>query len=88
MQEHNLHLSQSKLNLSLKTQGEELNRNGEIYLLKHPKLKVRIVDGSSLAAAVVLKSIPQGTKQVLLQGSVSKVGYAITLALCQRGVQV
>ncbi|RWR86246.1 protein ECERIFERUM 1-like protein [Cinnamomum micranthum f. kanehirae] len=68
--------------------GEELNRNGELYLLKHPKLKVRIVDGSSLAAAVVLKSIPQGTKQVLLQGSLSKVGYAITLALCQRGVQV
>ncbi|XVF68280.1 hypothetical protein PTKIN_Ptkin10aG0192300 [Pterospermum kingtungense] len=66
----------------------ELNRNGELYIERHPKLKIRLVDGSSLAAAVVINGIPKETSQVLLKGKVSKVSYAIALALCQRGIQV
>ncbi|KAL0374198.1 UNVERIFIED_CONTAM: Very-long-chain aldehyde decarbonylase GL1-7 [Sesamum radiatum] len=45
-------------------QDEGLNKNGELFLRKHPELKVKLVEGSSLATAVVLNNIPQGTKQV------------------------
>uniref|UniRef100_A0A3Q7EJF1 Fatty acid hydroxylase domain-containing protein n=1 Tax=Solanum lycopersicum TaxID=4081 RepID=A0A3Q7EJF1_SOLLC len=67
---------------------ETLNSNGELYLKRHPQLKVKVVDGSSLAVAVVLNSIPKGTSQVVLRGRLSKVAYSIALALCQRGIQV
>ncbi|KAL5712462.1 aldehyde oxygenase (deformylating) [Ranunculus cassubicifolius] len=65
------------LSLGLLNQGEELNGNGELYIQKYPKLKVRLVDGSSLAAAAVLNSIPKGTNLVRLTGNMSKVGYAL-----------
>ncbi|EOX97025.1 CER1 protein [Theobroma cacao] len=67
---------------------EELNGNGELYVQTHPKLKIKVVDGSSLAAAVVVNSIPEETRQVVLRGKLSKVAYAIALALCQKGVKV
>ncbi|KAH7576143.1 hypothetical protein JRO89_XS01G0003100 [Xanthoceras sorbifolium] len=69
-------------------QGEELNRNGEMYVKRNPKLKVKVVDGSSLTVAVVLNSIPPGTTQVVLRGKLSKVARAIAFGLCQRGIQV
>jgi len=72
----------------LMLQREELNRSGELYLNKHPKLQIRIVDGSSLVVAVVIKSIPKGTDQVMLKGKLSKISGAITIALCQMGVKV
>ncbi|KAL0410806.1 UNVERIFIED_CONTAM: Very-long-chain aldehyde decarbonylase CER1 [Sesamum latifolium] len=67
---------------------EGLNGNGDLFLRKHPKLKVKLVDGSSLVVATVLNSIPKGTTQVLLQGKLSKVANSIALALCQGGIQV
>ncbi|OMO92290.1 hypothetical protein COLO4_17704 [Corchorus olitorius] len=76
------------VSLGLLNQDEELNGNGELYIQRHPKLKTKIVDGSSLAAAIVVNSIPKETTQVLLTGKLSKVGHAIALALCQKGVQV
>ncbi|XP_052194010.1 very-long-chain aldehyde decarbonylase CER1-like [Diospyros lotus] len=76
------------LSLGLMNQAKELNKNGELYIQRNPQLKVKVVDGSSLAVAVVLNSIPKGTKQVLLRGSLSKVAYCIALALCQRHIQV
>ncbi|KAJ0967534.1 hypothetical protein J5N97_024451 [Dioscorea zingiberensis] len=76
------------LSLGLLNQAREINGSGELYLQKHPKLKVRIIDGSSLATAVVLKSIPAGTKQVLLAGNLSKIGCAIATELCKKGIQV
>ncbi|KAK2986122.1 hypothetical protein RJ640_024621, partial [Escallonia rubra] len=69
------------------TKGGELNRNGELYIRRHPGLKVKLVDGSSLVVAVVLNSIPRGTTQVALRGNLSKVAYHIAFALCQRGIQ-
>ncbi|URD77920.1 WAX2 C-terminal domain [Musa troglodytarum] len=48
----------------------------------------RIVDGSRLAAAAVLHSIPAGTDRVLLRGKPFKTTCAIALALCQRGTKV
>ncbi|MBA0723599.1 hypothetical protein Golax_004167 [Gossypium laxum] len=71
-----------------KKKGEELNRYGEVYVKKHPQLKVKLVDGSSLAVAVLLNSIPKGTTQVLLRGNLTKVAFAVTFALCQKGIQV
>ncbi|PKI11372.1 hypothetical protein CRG98_049544, partial [Punica granatum] len=68
--------------------GEELNGNGELYIKKHRKLRIKLVDGSSLAVAIVLKSIPKGTSQVLLCGKLNKVASALAKALCQSGVQV
>ncbi|KAK3017557.1 hypothetical protein RJ639_005597 [Escallonia herrerae] len=68
--------------------GEELNRNGELYIQKYPDLKVKVVNGSSLAVAIVLNTIPKGTTQVLLRGKLSKVACSIASALCQKGIQV
>ncbi|GER54534.1 fatty acid hydroxylase superfamily [Striga asiatica] len=76
------------LSLGLLNQAKGLNENGELFLRGHPKLKVKLVDGSSLAVAIVLNSIPKGTTQVVLRGNLSKVAYSIALALCQGGIQV
>ncbi|KMS99858.1 hypothetical protein BVRB_1g017100 [Beta vulgaris subsp. vulgaris] len=76
------------VSLGLLNQGEQFNKNGEIYMQKHPNLKVKVVDGSSLAVAVVLNSIPVGTSQVLFRGRLSKVAYSIVCTLCHRGIQV
>ncbi|XP_022964365.1 protein ECERIFERUM 1-like [Cucurbita moschata] len=76
------------LSLGLLNQGKELNEYGELYIQKHPKLKLKLVDGSSLAAAIVVNTIPKGTTQVLLRGNLSKVAYAVADALCHMGLQV
>ncbi|KAF8101883.1 hypothetical protein N665_0201s0190 [Sinapis alba] len=76
------------MSLGLLNQGEELNVYGEMYVRKHPKLKIRIVDGSSLAAEVVVHSIPVGTSEVLFRGQVTKVARAIVISLCQNGIKV
>ncbi|MQM15478.1 hypothetical protein Taro_048418, partial [Colocasia esculenta] len=68
--------------------GEEINGLGELYVRKHPKLRIRIVDGSTLAAAAVIHSIPEGTKEVLLIGKLSKVAFIVAKALCHRSIQV
>ncbi|KAF3341124.1 protein ECERIFERUM 1-like isoform X2 [Carex littledalei] len=76
------------LSLGLFNQGDELNRYGEIYISKNPSMKIKIVDGTGLAAALVLNSIPDGTKKVLLIGKLNKLAYYLTLVLCQRKIQV
>ncbi|KAL6583675.1 Very-long-chain aldehyde decarbonylase cer1 [Orobanche minor] len=74
------------LSLGLLNQEEGLNRNGQVFLTRHPELKVKLVDGSSLVVAIVLNSIPKGTTQVVLRGgNLSKVACSIALALCQGG---
>ncbi|EOA28615.1 hypothetical protein CARUB_v10024836mg [Capsella rubella] len=76
------------MSLGLLNQGEELNGYGEMYVRKHPKLKIKIVDGNSLAAKVVLHSIPVGTKEVLFRGQITKVARAIVFSLCQNAIKV
>ena len=49
---------------------------------------ISLIDGSSLAATIVLNNIPKGTIQVLLRGKITKVSYAIVVNLCKRGIQV
>ncbi|XP_020115292.1 protein ECERIFERUM 1-like [Ananas comosus] len=74
--------------LGLLNQGDELNGYGKLYVKRNPTLKLRIVDGTSLAVALVLNNIPKGINNVLLIGKPSKMAYTLSLALCQREVQV
>lgn len=76
------------ISLGLMNQEEELNTYGGLYIKKHPKLNVKVVDGSSLAVAVLLHSIPKATTQVLLRGKLTKVASTLAFNLCQRGIQV
>ena len=69
-------------------QRKELNKNGEFFMRRYPKLKLRVVDGSSLAVAIVLNSIPKGTSEVLVVGNLTKVARSVAFALCERGIQV
>lgn len=69
-------------------QAKQLNGGGELYLEKYPKLKVKIVDGSSLASAIVLNNIPKGTEEVFLCGQLSKVACAAACTLGKNGVKV
>ncbi|XP_028787337.1 very-long-chain aldehyde decarbonylase CER1 [Neltuma alba] len=76
------------LSLGLLNQQEELNGYGQLYIHKFPKLKIKVIDGSSLAAAIAVNSIPRSTSQVLLRGNFNKVSLAISNALTKRNVQV
>ncbi|XP_050385175.1 very-long-chain aldehyde decarbonylase CER1-like [Argentina anserina] len=76
------------ISLGLLNQGEGLNSYGGIYVQRNPRLKIKVVDGSSFAVAVTLNSIPKGTTQVILTGNLTKVAYALAFFLCQRDVQV
>ncbi|KAL1202321.1 Protein CER1-like 1 [Cardamine amara subsp. amara] len=76
------------MSLGLMNNREELNGYGEMYVQKHPKLKIRIVDGSIMAAAVVVNSIPKGTTEVVFSGNLTKVASAVVFALCLKGVKV
>lgn len=69
-------------------QTEELNGDGELYIRQNPKLNVKVVNGSSLAAAIVLNSIPKGTTQLLFRGKLNKVAHSIVFALCEKGIKV
>ncbi|KAI9181126.1 hypothetical protein LWI28_011748 [Acer negundo] len=59
-----------------------------LYVQRKPEMKMKVVDGTSLAVAVNVNSIPKGTTQVLLRGKLTKVAYALAFALCQKGLQV
>ncbi|XP_057981122.1 very-long-chain aldehyde decarbonylase CER1-like [Malania oleifera] len=76
------------LSLGLLNQGEALNKWGGLYVQRNPKLKTKVVDGSSLAVAIVVNSIPKGATQVLLTGHLSKVASSIAFALCHKGIKV
>lgn len=65
-----------------------MNSNGELFVRRNPQLKLKLVDGSSLAASVVLNSIPEGTTHVAIKGNLSKVSSMVAIALCRKSVQV
>jgi len=69
-------------------QNEALNGGGTLFVNKHPNLKVRIVHGNTLTAAVILNEIPANAGEVFLTGATSKLGRAIALYLCRKKVQV
>jgi len=70
-------------------QANELNKNGELYVIRKPDLRTMIVDWTSLAATAVLHMIPRGTTDVLLLGDAGgKMAAVLASALCQREIQV
>ncbi|XP_020578577.1 protein ECERIFERUM 3-like isoform X2 [Phalaenopsis equestris] len=76
------------ISLAALNKKEALNGGGTLFVNKHPNLKVRVVHGNTLTAAVILNEIPKDVKEVFLTGATSKLGRAIALYLCRRKVQV
>lgn len=69
-------------------QNESLNGGGTLFVNKHPDLRVRVVHGNTLTAAVILSEIPANVTEVFLTGATSKLGRAIALYLCRKRVRV
>ncbi|XP_022730206.1 protein ECERIFERUM 3-like isoform X1 [Durio zibethinus] len=76
------------ISLAALNKNESLNGGGTLFVDKHPDLKVRVVHGNTLTAAVILNEIPTDVKEVFLTGATSKLGRAIALYLCRRRVRV
>ncbi|OAY85711.1 Protein ECERIFERUM 3, partial [Ananas comosus] len=76
------------LSLAALNKNEALNGGGALFVNKHPNLKVRVVHGNTLTAAVILNEIPKDTKEVFLTGATSKLGRAIALYLCRKRIRV
>jgi len=79
------------IGLGALNKAEYLNKGGQLFLDSLPKgqdLRVRLVHGNTLTAAVVIHEIPEDAKEVVLTGSTSKLGRAIALYLVRRGVKV
>uniref|UniRef100_A0A453NI87 aldehyde oxygenase (deformylating) n=4 Tax=Triticinae TaxID=1648030 RepID=A0A453NI87_AEGTS len=76
------------LSLAALNKNEALNGGGTLFVDKHPDLRVRVVHGNTLTAAVILNEIPSNTKEVFLTGATSKLGRAIALYLCRKKIRV
>lgn len=76
------------ISLAALNKNEALNGGGVLFVDKHPNLKVRVVHGNTLTAAVILNEIPEDVTEVFLTGATSKLGRAIALYLCRKGVRV
>ncbi|KAK1434765.1 hypothetical protein QVD17_00516 [Tagetes erecta] len=76
------------ISLAALNKNEALNGGGTLFVKKHPNLKVRVVHGNTLTAAVILNEIHEDVQEVFLTGATSKLGRAIALYLCRRGVRV
>ncbi|KAJ8750974.1 hypothetical protein K2173_016155 [Erythroxylum novogranatense] len=76
------------ISLAALNKNEALNGGGTLFVNKLPDLKVRVVHGNTLTAAVILNGIPKDVKEVFLTGATSKLGRAIALYLCQKKVRV
>uniref|UniRef100_A0A804IBJ9 aldehyde oxygenase (deformylating) n=1 Tax=Musa acuminata subsp. malaccensis TaxID=214687 RepID=A0A804IBJ9_MUSAM len=76
------------LSLAALNKNESLNGGGTLFVSKHPDLRVRVVHGNTLTAAVMLNEIPRDAKEVFLTGATSKLGRAIALYLCRKNIRV
>ncbi|XP_078438329.1 very-long-chain aldehyde decarbonylase GL1-1-like [Wolffia australiana] len=76
------------LSLAALNKNESLNGGGTLYVKKHPELRVRVVHGNTLTAAVIINEIPDEVTEVFLTGATSKLGRAIALYLCRKRVRV
>ncbi|CAI7919981.1 unnamed protein product, partial [Closterium sp. NIES-54] len=71
-----------------KLQNEALNGGGTAFLKSHPNLKLRLVHGNTLTAAVILQEISPDAHEVFLAGATSKLGRAIAIYLASKGTRV
>ncbi|KAL2548416.1 hypothetical protein Fot_09946 [Forsythia ovata] len=76
------------ISLAALNKNEALNGGGTLFVNKHPNLKVRVVHGNTLTAAVILNEIPEDVTEVFFTGVTSKLGRAIALYLCRKNVRV
>ncbi|WOL19696.1 protein ECERIFERUM 3 [Canna indica] len=76
------------ISLAALNKNEALNGGGTLFVNKHPDLRVRVVHGNTLTAAVILNEIPKDVKEVFLTGATSKLGRAIALYLCRKKIHV
>ncbi|XP_058113921.1 very-long-chain aldehyde decarbonylase CER3 isoform X2 [Magnolia sinica] len=77
------------LSLAALNKNESLNGGGTLFVKKLPDLKVRVVHGNTLTAAVILNEIDKdAVKEVFLTGATSKLGRAIALYLCRYKIRV
>ncbi|KAK9697486.1 hypothetical protein RND81_08G040600 [Saponaria officinalis] len=76
------------LSLAALNKNEALNGGGTLFVNKHPNLRVRVVHGNTLTAAVILHQIPKDVDEVFVTGATSKLGRAIALYLCRKQVRV
>ena len=76
------------VSLAALNKNEALNGGGTLFVNKHPDLRVRVVHGNTLTAAVILNEIPEGTAEVFMTGATSKLGRAIALYLCRKKIRV
>ncbi|XP_027367642.1 very-long-chain aldehyde decarbonylase CER3-like isoform X1 [Abrus precatorius] len=76
------------ISLAALNKNESLNGGGKLFVDKHPNLRVRVVHGNTLTAAVILDEIPKDVEEVFLTGATSKLGRAIALYLCRKKVKV
>ncbi|KAK9100003.1 hypothetical protein Scep_023433 [Stephania cephalantha] len=76
------------ISLAALNKNEALNGGGTLFVNKHPDLRVRVVHGNTLTAAVILNEIPKDVQEVFLSGATSKLGRAIALYLCRKKVRV
>ncbi|XP_078162722.1 very-long-chain aldehyde decarbonylase GL1-2-like isoform X2 [Carex rostrata] len=76
------------ISLAALNKNEALNGGGTLFVDKHPDLRVRVVHGNTLTAAVILREIQTNVKEVFLTGATSKLGRAISLYLCRKKIRV
>nr|GMD10598.1 protein ECERIFERUM 3-like isoform X2 [Ipomoea batatas] len=76
------------ISLAALNKNEGLNGGGTLFVNKHPDLRVRVVHGNTLTAAVILNGIPRDVDEVFLTGATSKLGRAIALYLARQQVRV
>ncbi|KAF6162814.1 hypothetical protein GIB67_029083 [Kingdonia uniflora] len=76
------------ISLAALNKNETLNGGGTLFIEKHPDIKVRVVHGNTMTAAVIINEIKDDVKEVFLTGATSKLGRVIALYLCRRGIRV
>ncbi|OWM89944.1 hypothetical protein CDL15_Pgr012581 [Punica granatum] len=76
------------ISLAALNKNEALNGGGTLFVSKHEDLKVRVVHGNTLTAAVILNDVPKDVEEVFLTGATSKLGRAIALYLCRKKIRV
>ncbi|WZY81122.1 hypothetical protein YC2023_027506 [Brassica napus] len=57
------------ISLAALNKNEALNGGGTLFVNKHPDLRVRVVHGNTLTAAVILNGVPKDVKEVFLTGA-------------------
>ena len=67
---------------------EALDVSGQAVVDSHKGLRVRVVQGNTLTAAVVVNELRPDCKEVFMTGATSKLGRAIGLYLAKKGVRV